>query len=200
MAEENSVTYWIEQLQAGVQGTAAQEVWNRYYERLIEIAQARLRHAPQREEDEEDAVLNAFDTFFRRVRQGQFPNLEDRTSLWPLLVTITARKASNQRRRASAQKRRTIDPSDRVGSPSSWPIEELQDNSPTPELAAEAAEEARHLLVILDKDSHRRVAELKLAGFTNCEIAEQLGVIERTVERRLALIRVRWADYGDSMS
>ena len=40
----------------------------------------------------------------------------------------------------------------------------------------------------------RTVARLKLAGYTSQEIADQLGVVEWTVERKLRLIRNQWAN------
>jgi DNA-directed RNA polymerase specialized sigma24 family protein len=38
----------------------------------------------------------------------------------------------------------------------------------------------------------RAVAVAKMEGYSNAEIAERLGVAERTVARRLALIRKLW--------
>jgi DNA-directed RNA polymerase specialized sigma24 family protein len=40
-----------------------------------------------------------------------------------------------------------------------------------------------------------RIAMWKLDGLTNSEIAERLGCVTRTVERRLDLIRKVWADF-----
>ena len=38
----------------------------------------------------------------------------------------------------------------------------------------------------------RAVAELHLAGATNREIATDIGCVERTVERKLSLLREKW--------
>jgi DNA-directed RNA polymerase specialized sigma24 family protein len=40
------------------------------------------------------------------------------------------------------------------------------------------------------------LATAKLEGYTNDEIAEQLGCSQRTVERRLHLIRKKWEQEG----
>ncbi len=45
--------------------------------------------------DEEDVALSAFESFYRRAEQGQFPQLEDRDDLWQLLFVLTVRKAIN---------------------------------------------------------------------------------------------------------
>ncbi len=197
MQDEHSITNLIERLQEGEQGAVQQELWNRYYTRLVQVARNKLDGSPKREEDEDDAVLNAFQSFFYRIQQGQFPDLCDRSSLWPLLVTITIRKAHHQRRRAAAEKRRSIPLSEKA---SNWLLDELRDCKPTPEISVMAVEEVRKMLDALDKDSHRQVAELKLLGFTNREISEKLEVIERTIERRLVLIRNCWSDYGDAFA
>ncbi len=197
MHDEHSITNLIERLQEGEQGAVQQELWNRYYTRLVQVARNKLAGSPKREEDEDDAVLNAFQSFFYRIQQGQFPDLCDRSSLWPLLVTITIRKAHKQRRRAAAEKRRSIPLSEKA---SNWLLDELRDCKPTPEISVMAMEEVRNMLDALDKDSHRQVAELKLLGFTNHEISEKLGVIERTIERRLALIRNCWNDYAEAIA
>jgi DNA-directed RNA polymerase specialized sigma24 family protein len=47
---------------------------------------------------------------------------------------------------------------------------------------------------MLEDDELRAIARLKLEGFTNPEIAERLGVVERTVERRLNRIRRQWSE------
>jgi DNA-binding NarL/FixJ family response regulator len=53
--------------------------------------------------------------------------------------------------------------------------------------------ECEELLALLD-DRLREVAILRLHGYTNQEIAEQLGRSVKSVERYLKLIRVEWMD------
>src|SRR6516162_5737990 len=91
---EGSITYWLHQLQAGDQ-EAAQELWNRYFQRLVGLARSKLRGAPRRVADEEDVALSAFDSFCRHAEQGRFPDLADRDGLWRLLVVMTSRKSAH---------------------------------------------------------------------------------------------------------
>jgi DNA-binding CsgD family transcriptional regulator len=51
------------------------------------------------------------------------------------------------------------------------------------------AEEYRRLLERLDDDVLRKVAVLRMEGYTSDEIGSQLGCARRTVARQLALIR-----------
>ena len=63
---------------------------------------------------------------------------------------------------------------------------------PSPEFAAEVAEECRRLLDELGAEELQAVALAKLEGYSNAEIAVRLGVVERTVERKLRVIRELW--------
>ena len=56
------------------------------------------------------------------------------------------------------------------------------------------AERCQHLMDRLRDDQMREIARRKLEGYSNAEIANQLGVVERTVERRLGMIRDYWAN------
>ncbi len=63
---------------------------------------------------------------------------------------------------------------------------------PTPEFAAMVAEEFERRLLGMGDDTLRRIALLKLEGYTNEEIGAQLGCVVRTVERKLDVIRKTW--------
>jgi DNA-directed RNA polymerase specialized sigma24 family protein len=54
------------------------------------------------------------------------------------------------------------------------------------------AEEYKRLLALLPDDSLRKVAEWKLEGYTNAEIAARVPCALSTVERKLQLIRHAW--------
>jgi ECF sigma factor len=81
MTSAGSVSNWIEQLKSG-DPVAAQELWERYFHRLVGLAQKRLHGAQRREADDEDVALSAFDGFCRGVTQGRFPQLGHRNNLW----------------------------------------------------------------------------------------------------------------------
>jgi DNA-directed RNA polymerase specialized sigma24 family protein len=95
MASPGSVSRWISELKNG-DPAAAQPLWERYYRRLLHLARRILRSGRRRAADEEDVVQDAFQSFFRAVAEGRFPQLDDRESLWRLLVAITANKALRQ--------------------------------------------------------------------------------------------------------
>ena len=188
--DHQSVTDWLHQLAADNVSAAQQQLWNRYFARLAAVARARLTGVQRRDADEEDVVLSVFDSFFRAARAGRFPDLQDRTGLWPLLVKITARKAINQVKRQQAQKRSS------AAEEAVADIAHLAGDEPTPQFAAEVAEQVERLLGMLDGDL-RTVAIMKLEGFTNAEIADRFEIVERSVERKLARIRTEWDAAAD---
>jgi RNA polymerase sigma factor (sigma-70 family) len=171
---------------------AAEALWDSYVHRLVELARARLGGTPRRAADEEDVALSAFDSFFRRAECGQFARLTDRDDLWQILVVITERKVIDLMRREGRKSR---------GSGQVVPLSEVEargdsdiaDAGPSPEFAAQVAEEFRNLLERLGDDSLRSVALAKMEGYTNKQIAARLGCIEQTVERKLRSIRKIWS-------
>lgn len=198
MSEHRSVTEWIEGLKSG-DSAAAGEIWQRYIDRLVRLARAKLGTSPRRVADEEDVALSAFNDFLQGVDDGRFPRLDDRDDLWQILVMLTERKAIGQRRREQAQKRGggqvrgesvfaagDADNSQRPG------LAQWADSEPTPAFAVQLTEEMRRALEGLADDTQREIALGKLAGYTNKELAERLGISLRAVERKLSIIRRKW--------
>jgi len=172
-------------------------LWEAYFHRLVGLARARLDGMGRSAADEEDVALSAFASFCRRAERGEFPKLDDREDLWRLLFVITARKAINRAKHERRAKR---------GGGRVSPAADLDDvdlreflvHQPSPEDAAQMDEDVRRLLEGLGEESLRSVAVWKLQGYTNAEIAERLGCVETTVERKLRSIRALWEheDHG----
>lgn len=189
MSSEGSVTAWLAQIRQG-DPDAAQRLWERYFAQLVHLAQARLRGRPRRIADEEDVALSAFDSFCRGAGAGRFPQLDDRDNLWRILVTLTAQKAAGLARSESRQKRGGGNVLDEGA------LEGVVGHEPTPEFAAQAAEECGRLLTRLGDADLQTVAVMKMEGYTNDEIAARLTCGLRSVERKLRLIRGIWEKEG----
>lgn len=176
---------------------AAEALWDSYIHRLVALARVRLGGMPRRAADEEDVALSAFDSFCRRAEAGQFARLSDRDDLWQLLVLITERKAINLMRREGRKSRgegRVVPFSEVEGHGPN----DIADPGPTPEFAAQVVDEFRELLRRLGDDSLVSVALAKMEGYTNKQIADRLGCIEQTVERKLRSIRRIWSAEGET--
>lgn len=198
MDDVGSITLLLEQVRHGDE-RGAQDLFDRYFENLLAIARRKLRDVPRRTEDEEDVVLGALDSFIRRARNQQFPQLSDRNNLWHLLIAITERKAINQRKRQLARKRGESQMQKQAARPDDshngqQRLESVAAPQPTPDTIVQLAEECRRLFGQLDDDVLRDVARMKLDGYTNAEIAQKLDVVERTVERKLNRIRACWSE------
>jgi len=192
MDAEGSITRWIAPLQAG-DAAAAQELWERYFRRLVGLARSKLQGMARRVADEEDVALSVFDTFCRNAQQGRFPRLADRDDLWRLLMVLTARKSARLRRdngrlKRGAGKQELVDAA-------AW-FEEILGREPTPEFAAEMAEACRRLLTCLGDAQLEEVARCKMEGYTTEEIAQRLKCSSRSVKRKVQLIRNLWEKVG----
>jgi DNA-directed RNA polymerase specialized sigma24 family protein len=66
--------------------------------------------------------------------------------------------------------------------------------TPTPEDVLAVKDELSHRLQQLDDSELQQIAVWSMQGWTNDEIARQLGCATRTVERRLVMIRKIWME------
>ena len=177
MSACDTVTVWLHQLQAG-EALAVQKLWDRYFPRMVEQARRQLRHVPRRVADEEDVALEAFHSFCRAARAGRYPDLQDRHSLWRLLLALTINKAIDLVNHAERDKRtwrRTALFSElETGDPRSG-IKALATmfrcRLPDPAFTALVVDRLQWLLRQLEDEQLRDIALLKLEGRTNPEIA-----------------------------
>jgi DNA-directed RNA polymerase specialized sigma24 family protein len=195
-----SVTQWLLDLKDGNE-QSAQLLWERYFDRLTLIAKKRIGGATRLGTDGEEVALSAFHSLCAGVGEGRFADLADRESLWKLLVTIAVRKAQRAIRDEFTQKRgggfvlgESAMMSAEEVSAGVHVLEKVLGSEPTPEFAAQVAEEWQGLLNLLGDDELRRIAMWKMEGCTSNEIAQRLGKSLATIERRLKLIRMAWTE------
>jgi DNA-directed RNA polymerase specialized sigma24 family protein len=187
MSTAHLVSGWIEQWKQG-DDEAARKLWERFFSRLVEVAVARLGAGSKRRGDEEAIAAAAFNSFFERARSGQFQAVNDRNSLWALLLTIVERKAINHQI-AETRSFRSNDPRRQGGDV----VTLLAGSDPTPDFEVMVADEFEHLLGMLGQESLVRVVVLRLQGYSVREISEEMGVELRTVYRKLDTIRQAWS-------
>lgn len=196
MAQSHSITELIERLHAS-ESAAERAIWNRCIETLVTRARARLGQLPRRAADEEDIAIQAFNAFLRGVKDRRFHRLENREDLWQILAMLTERKVIAMIRHERAQKRggghvlgETAfghQPAGETGSPGLHGCED-----PSPATLDMFTVEVREMLDTLDDELLRAIAIGKLEGYRNRELAHRLGIAQRSVERKLNLIRLKW--------
>jgi RNA polymerase sigma factor (sigma-70 family) len=193
----HSITMLIEKLRSQHKpdaDLAAARLWERYMSDLLRLARNLLSVRIRRREDEHDVLQSMFKSFCMRHQRGDY-ELGSRDDLWRLLVRMTGNKARSAAKRHTRQRRDVRQEHvDSDGGPEPMPraLDLAADQKPTPEDAAMLVEECAKRLGMLPPDE-RRVAEMSLAGLTNKQVAAELGCVERTVERKLNLIRCAWS-------
>ena len=191
MSDESpgSVTRWIELLASG-DPAAVEFLWRRYFQRMVRLANSRLRRLTGAAADGEDIALSAFHGFYAAARRGDFPDLDDRESLWRVLVTCTLNRSRNLAARTSAQKR--TQPPLQV-SLSDAQAQQTRGRDVAAEIV-DASDQLVFLLQLLDQEDStgelRQIALWKLEGLSNEQIAKQLKRRNSLVGQKLRLIRL----------
>lgn len=193
MSENTNVSHWIDQVKIG-NSSAANCIWQHYYDRLVQAVRQRLFGQNRAISDEEDIALSVFDSFYSAAKKGRFPDLSDRDDLWRLLLRMSARKVVDKRRHDLRERRggnvqhHSLDQS----GDDSMVIEAIGDE-PSPDMVLMMQESVEQFFSHLGVGQLRDLAGAKLEGYSNAELAERFGCSERTIERRLHLIRQKMA-------
>ena len=190
MSKSKQVSHWIDLVKQG-DSLAANQIWQHYFDRLVRSVRHKLLGQNRAVSDEEDIVLSVFDSFYVAVEKGRFPDLSDRYDLWRLLLRMSARKIVDKRRHDGRQRRggnvkiHSLDP----GKNDDDYVIEAIGNEPTPEMILMMQESIEQFFSHLGVGHLRDLAGDKLEGYTNAELAKRFDCSERTIERRLHLIR-----------
>ena len=193
MDTEGSLTRWAHELHtldAPRREEAARQLWLHFAERLRAVVRRRLDARILRHAGEDDVLQSLFASFFAAAPGPDGPP-RSRADLWRLLVHFTLCKVANTAHRHRARRRdvRRERPLDDVAADAglAW-AEPEGPRWMSPEDEAVVREEFDRLRAVLPEDL-RRIFALRLEGYTNGEIAAQLGRVERTIELKLRAIR-----------
>jgi hypothetical protein len=184
----------MQRIQTG-DATAVRELWAAFYHRLVGLARKKLQGTPRQAADEEDVALCALDSFCRGARAGRFSWLEDRNDLWRILAVLASREASHLVEREHGLKRGAgrVRHTSALGDGAMESSAHFVSREPDPQRSAQTVEEFRHLLHLLPDPHFRLIALCKLEGLSNAAIASSLDTSERTVARKLLVIRALWS-------
>jgi RNA polymerase sigma factor (sigma-70 family) len=187
MPDTTNVSHWIDLVKYG-DSAAANRIWQHYFDRLVRSVRHRLRGQNRAVSDEEDIVLSVFDSFYAAAEQGRFPDLSDRDDLWRLLLRMSARKVIDKCRHDRRRRRGGDVEIHLLGSDDETIIEAIGDE-PSPEMVLMMQESLEQLFSHLGVGHLQELAVAKLEGHSNAELARRFACSERTIERRLHLIR-----------
>jgi DNA-directed RNA polymerase specialized sigma24 family protein len=184
VSSAGSVSNWIAQAKAGDE-LALAKLHQRYWPALVGLARQRLQGSPI-PSDEEDIAQQAFLGFYEALRTGRVPTLVNRHQFLALLSHIISCKACNQV---------THELTARKGGG------RVQQGSALVRLAQDSANSPLEEAILNDcyqkyvgniPENLRPYAELFLQGYSRQEIASRIGCADRTVDRKLALVRAYW--------
>lgn len=191
-SSDHSVTIWIEKLQNG-DPLAQDFIWERYAEQINRLARRFLSGVQRRDSDEEDITIQVLDNLYRIFENGGFQNVKNRKQLWAVMLGMTRNKAAETARSKKAKKRgegrvRGESVFEKSSAPGNG-IEHAALDDKTPDSKVFEAEQMAEMIDMLGSDELRQVVLLRMAGYTNEEIAQRLNVSERTVERKFERVR-----------
>jgi RNA polymerase sigma-70 factor (ECF subfamily) len=185
MAASSGDQRCVERWQAGDE-KAATELYYRYLEKLVSVAQRRLSAKLAARLDAEDIVQSVFRSFFGRAQKGMFV-FKDDDDIWKLLVQITVHKTLKHvayhrraKRDAGAEVASGAGDQDRLVT--------YLSREPSPEEAAIFVDSVEFFLREL-RPQDRKIIEMRLEGFDQVEIAKRLGLSDRTIRRLMERIR-----------
>lgn len=172
--------------------SAAKEVFSRYAAKLLALSRAHLSRLVQSKVDADDVLQSVLRSFFQRQRQGSM-EIANWDGLWGMLVRITLRKCGrNVERYTTARRdvrREQFDSPDANQALAAWAAVARE---PTPEDVCTLRDSVEAVMRRLDATA-RSVLELRLQGFGVREIAEKMEFTERTVFRKIDLIKDQMA-------
>jgi RNA polymerase sigma factor (sigma-70 family) len=190
--ENNSITQMLSKLGRG-ESEAVELIWRRFFERVVGLAKNKLGSLPKRVVDEEDIAISAINALYIGAQDGRFKQLNDRDDLWQILCMLTSRKVANAYRKqksrphiGESQLGPGVDDEQMLG------IAHIATSVPDEAYFDELSIKCRELLENLDENL-RHVAMMKLQGYKNQEIADQIGRSVKSVERYLKTIREEWS-------
>lgn len=203
-----SVSQWIQDVRDCCDQQAARELFERYFAQLIQKLQSRVNRKLQSTENAEDVAAFALSEALCKIQGGSFPDLNDRSGLWALMIKIADVRTRHVWRHANQAKRavgRTMSP-DQMRAPDNDSMAgpfEFASREPIPEFVASVNDQLELLLKALASDEYRELLCWELAGDSAAEIRRKLSellgheVSDRTVRRkRERMRRELQATYG----
>ena len=171
---------------------AETELHRQYVGRLVKLAGRKINERFRSKIDPDEVVQSVFASFFRRAADGAF-ELNTWNDLWALLVTITLRKCRTKTTGFRTLKRnveleRSITPANTESSI------HIQSSEPSPQETALFNETLDQLFDLLSP-LQQSIVSLRLQGYSNVEISQQIGRTERTVYRALKQVREVFLDF-----
>ena len=185
-----------------IEEKASQLIWDRYFEKLRDFANGKIYPRHKRLFDGEDIAGSALLTLMNGLRENRFNDLRNRRQLWQMLIVIATRKTLNTAAFHDREKRGGGKVKGDSAIENGLELKGLNSflNEDDPAKFVELEVSCQELLKALPDEDYREITLLRLAGFSNIEIAMKTGCSRRTIDRKLNAIRLVWAELHDDSS
>lgn len=185
-ASDAQWTRLIAGVRAGEPG-AMRDFYARYRPALERIAASAIDTGMRRRFGPESVAHSVCRTFLRRAR-GDLLDIPDADALWRLLCASALNKV-RELSRFHRRQRRSVG-SEARGGAADDALVRAPARGESPDAEAAFRDQLGHLLAAMS-DTERRVIDLRIAGRTQEEIANELGCTERTVRRTMRRLESR---------
>lgn len=193
-----SISEWLRQVRDG-RDSAVTRLWKRCRVQIDLCASRRMAGLETTQEDRQDIVQETYTACVRALQTSgtaAHEQIRDRTDFWKYLNIAVRNKVVDLVRRMRSRRegvwgQPALEPADSRLPVSLQPVPDHREQDPAE--AAASADETARLFQALRPDLIS-IVELKLAGYTNLEIADELDCGLSTIERRLRAIRRIWGD------
>lgn len=190
--DPGSISRWLHCLKAGDK-SATEVLWNRFYPKLVRIANKKLVQNPDPAVGGEDIAQSSFRNVCQGVLDGRYPQLDNRDDFWKLLFVSMANRVCSHFRKCGSQKRNALlrDPSEAID-------DELMSQLNSQEAQTELADLIEYLLGKLDLQDPsgelRQIALLYLDEHSASSIAKTLQRRKTNILHKIQWIRAIWEE------
>lgn len=188
MSENSSISGWLRELQNG-DAAAMQHLWDRYFDKLVRVADQHLKLASTQLVQGEDIAASVLESVWRGAQLGRFREVANVDELLWILLAITKHKCIDQARRSNAQRRGGNQSKVSLSPDPNGLYLEIVSQDPDPQYIAAFNEVCERIIEQLDDRVLQQITIDRLEGFTIAEIAQRIELAESTVRRKLSIIR-----------
>lgn len=193
----SDVTAWLEEAKAGGP-QAFRRICDYYLNNLVRFANRRMQHQGAiHAYGPEDAVWSGLNSFWQGMSKQRFRDLNNRNDVWQILTMLVKRKIidrieydTRERRGGGNVRTESIFNFIEDGAEVEGSIDSCEDPNPAtaPNIGYEILDQIDYYIQLLDAPL-QPIATKKISGFSNREIADELQLSERTIDRKMKLIR-----------
>lgn len=184
-------------------------LWEHFIGSIRHVARKRMPVGGLPIADDEDVAISVFRIFFNGIKSGRFDGTRSRSQAQALLTRLTVDKTIDLIRFHQAKRRcprilrsnerdETGNQQESFALVQHFPEDIVDKRQRTASTEFEWRDEASRMINALSEETLKTIVVMRFLGYSNDEIAAELGCVTRTVERKLNVIRRIWGSVADA--